>query len=1552
MIVLYYKIMNEMTDWKGLKMTTFVVRTSKNNKNNKTMKKLLTLLFSLMLVMTASAEKRPVFIYAGQSNADGREYVQNLPNYMKVGSSPYSPYTHLKWASICGNPTKKAFDTRKMATGERYAFCDVTNYWIDQAVTEDFYAIKCAYGGTAIAPGVTVEKLPIWYADATWMQTHNAYSGQDITQEAYKNNNSLTKNLTEGVASLIDGTLAALDAGYDVKAIMWHQGESDRNAAGSYYTNFKTMIQYMRNAIYQKTGDPADLTLPFIFGTVCRRSTQYSTGVEEAQKQVARDLENVYVIDMKNATLLSDNLHFDKQATEFLGKKMYNKLVELGLVNGDAVEVEEFPVKESVMDNVEVPTPDNRSWDFTSSAWSQATKDALSAEVALTSGSLWNWNNGYGYRRGNSVEEEQLHTSGGYVFPETEGLYFTSAVYNRIATKFNGLYFVSGDPTIFIPKMTAGQLIYVTARASSTVTLRPGIDMDDYVEVVGSGEVGTSSTVVTFRVKYNVTLPTHIGIKSSGAVYIDKIQVKTPETVNILIGADQKETFSCDQPLDFSPFTDLFKAYVVTGYDDAGGVVECEQVLQVPANTGVLLIGEESTVNAPIIEGAAPEAPAVNLLTAVVGSGTAPAGSFVLATSGGETQLAKTANAVALNNQAYIETLGNLSTYGFSIVEPREEHVYNIAGGSILAKGTALTVGSSKHHTLKDGNTNKDVYLPKNADGLEGRFAFDNSGKWAVDGNNYRLGANSKNTLYFSVLSLVNGDRVKLEWGANDAAAVHVYELAGILRGVSAGGEITNGGTYVVEAGADEVVNIDLKMYCGSNRAGLTKMTVWTDNEIEVVTTPVSVAKFDGNRKAAVSYTFDDGIQDQYTLAYPEMKKRGIRATFGIIGSKVGGTIKATGVPDVPAMTWDQIREMYADGFEIASHGYNHKNLTSLDDEARTAEVVNNDNLIEQEVGQRPLTFIYPYNGKSDEIVAWIESNHVGSRTYQQSMGGSSNELTMNSYVDGLISNGSWGVTMTHSIAEGYDHFQDPQRLFNHWDYVITLQDELWVAPFHEVAGYVRERDNAVVTTESEDENNIALSVSTTLEDKTMFSYPLTLLVETYADGATQDGKALTVKYKNGQTIISGVNPNGGNVTIHKSSSEPLAELTKPTVSATLTAYASNNQLRQALVTLTGSEAAATYYYKGGDAADWTAIAGTSFVPTKKGVYSFKAVADGYTDSDPTRGVALAPLYKASQMIDLTDLDLYASVTGDKNAFNWGDDWGFDANQEFGKINTANIGIISVQNSNLAARYSYAKGIGLANNYGYTYGSNTGSSYSFAEYQLYQNHSLTDITTKIVHNPTTSTLNFPSQKNGALKGATIWEPATTIDITIGDTGYATFSCDQAVDFTSSGIAAYYATQDGDDVKFDNAIVNPAAATGLLLKATPGNYEVSLVNEGTDVSGVNLLKACLEEKTVGTTAGCDYGKVFILSKHNNQLGFYRSNNGRTLLAGMSYLYIENASAARMENGFPFDGHATGIDALPVNGEQRMADSVYDLKGQQVVQPAKGLYIVNGKKIIVK
>lgn len=55
-----------------------------------------------------------------------------------------------------------------------------------------------------------------------------------------------------------------------------------------------------------------------------------------------------------------------------------------------------------------------------------------------------------------------------------------------------------------------------------------------------------------------------------------------------------------------------------------------------------------------------------------------------------------------------------------------------------------------------------------------------------------------------------------------------------------------------------------------------------------------------------------------------------------------------------------------------------------------------------------------------------------------------------------------------------------------------------------------------------------------------------------------------------------------------------------------------------------------------------------------------------------------------------------------------------------------------------------------------------------------------------------------------------------------------------------------------------------------------------------------------------------------------------------------------SAARGANFISFENETTGINSMD-NG-QLMMDNYYDLQGRRVAQPTKGLYIVNGKKVI--
>ena len=195
-------------------------------------------------------------------------------------------------------------------------------------------------------------------------------------------------------------------------------------------------------------------------------------------------------------------------------------------------------------------------------------------------------------------------------------------------------------------------------------------------------------------------------------------------------------------------------------------------------------------------------------------------------------------------------------------------------------------------------------------------------------------------------------------------------------------------------------------------------------------------------------------------------------------------------------------------------------------------------------------------------------------------------------------------------------------------------------------------------------------------------------------------------------------------------------------------------------------------------------------------------------------------------------------------------------------------------------------------------------------------------------------------------------PAPTISINTID--YATFSSSLALDFTSSGADAYIVTGEAGGKLTYEQVTKVKAGTGLLLVGTAGSTctpSVIADAEATDYSASNLLKATLTATTVGATEGADYGKVWVLGNKNNVPGFYKSNSGRELTVGKAYLYLESGiSAAREFFAFDFDNETTGIGNA-VNSEERKVKSYYDLQGRRVAQPVKGLYIVNGRKVVI-
>lgn len=172
--------------------------------------------------------------------------------------------------------------------------------------------------------------------------------------------------------------------------------------------------------------------------------------------------------------------------------------------------------------------------------------------------------------------------------------------------------------------------------------------------------------------------------------------------------------------------------------------------------------------------------------------------------------------------------------------------------------------------------------------------------------------------------------------------------------------------------------------------------------------------------------------------------------------------------------------------------------------------------------------------------------------------------------------------------------------------------------------------------------------------------------------------------------------------------------------------------------------------------------------------------------------------------------------------------------------------------------------------------------------------------------------------------------------------YTTLTSVFPLDFTGLGLEAYIVK---DDDLSDNAVtltqVNKVPAnTGLVLKAssTGSPIDVPLLTAAADDVTGNLMAG----SATATTAIAANGG-YILSE-----GAFHPANAGNLPAGKAYLAI-SASAPILNLDF---GGTTGISTTNFTNDMNNSGEVYNLNGQRVANPTKGLYIVNGRKVVIK
>lgn len=308
----------------------------------------------------------------------------------------------------------------------------------------------------------------------------------------------------------------------------------------------------------------------------------------------------------------------------------------------------------------------------------------------------------------------------------------------------------------------------------------------------------------------------------------------------------------------------------------------------------------------------------------------------------------------------------------------------------------------------------------------------------------------------------------------------------------------------------------------------LSAMTACSPSVKEVVK-DIKITPYQGDRAAAVSLTYDDGTRCHYLEVAPELEKRGLRGTFWIVASNIG-----TDVPDYPYMTWEQVAELSKHGHEISNHSWSHPDLTKLSPEQVRLEIEKCDSAILQATGIRPVSFCYPYNAMSDTVVMLAEEGRVGSRRFCDAQGQEVSGCTDESlaqWLDNTIQNGSWAVTMTHSMDYGWDKWSDKTVLWRLYDRLKERESEVWVAPFSEVSAYVKERDATEFSVETSADACIITPMMNL--DPALFMMPLTMRVDGDFSGhepvVSQSGVDLPVTHHRSY-ILFDFNPAGGPV--------------------------------------------------------------------------------------------------------------------------------------------------------------------------------------------------------------------------------------------------------------------------------------------------------------------------------------------------------------------------------------------------------------------------------------
>ena len=342
----------------------------------------------------------------------------------------------------------------------------------------------------------------------------------------------------------------------------------------------------------------------------------------------------------------------------------------------------------------------------------------------------------------------------------------------------------------------------------------------------------------------------------------------------------------------------------------------------------------------------------------------------------------------------------------------------------------------------------------------------------------------------------------------------------------------------------------------------LTFATVLAMGASMIYAQTAEIATWSGFRKAAVSFTFDDGPQSDVDVALPMFEKYGYKATFNIV------TNWANGGGNNGMLNWSGVQKLSAAGHEIASHSDSHPNGKPMP----ANEISSSKGTISQKIQQKygVVTLAYPNCDTPGD--AQVLQNYVVGRICNGSWKGGSDIMgkdgpsnwaavsalmtgnqgtsDFKGNMDKAVQQGGWVAFLTHGFQNKTNGFADysptdANGMDGALQYAQQKDKDIWVAPMGYVAMYIKERKaSKIEPQDGGSANSMAFELKHSIADNiSKYDYPLSIKVKTDWSKVevTQDGAKLESKVDGGYVYFDAV-PNAGKIVVTNANAAPEPE--------------------------------------------------------------------------------------------------------------------------------------------------------------------------------------------------------------------------------------------------------------------------------------------------------------------------------------------------------------------------------------------------------------------------